>query len=206
MKSLPFDTIGLTDYEEKTLLETCNKLGLKFKISFDGHLNLYFPDYDLFKNYTHIFQREILEVSTQKFECYLLLLQLQYPRIEQKYAKNPALEYQYYGSVKVNRDFGHVLIRRNTFLDKIYEIFKPIQLTFKDDNDFNRKFYVLTKDKAKAKSAMDTKFRRAVLNLNVDNIFIEIVNHQLLVGSKTIMDSNNALQFVKFMKSVAEID
>ncbi|MES2766271.1 MAG: hypothetical protein V4642_10400 [Bacteroidota bacterium] len=206
MRNIPFDISGLEDSEVETLLQTYRQLRLKFLVAFGRGGGLHFKKYNLFKEYSHITSKEGIEITHHDFKCYLHVFHVEYTWIGAKGARHKTLENQYYGVVRLNKEFGHVFIRRERISDKIHEIFKPIEVDFENDDEFCRKFYVVAEDSDKAKSAIDTKFRKAVLELNVDNIFIEIVRNQLVIGSKTIMSTHNAIEFVKFMEAISEMN
>jgi hypothetical protein len=207
MKNIPFDSTGLEPSEIETLLKTYQRLRSKFSVTFGrSGGGLHFKRYNLLKDYSKISIRENIEFALHDFKCYLYVFNVEYIWIGARGARHTELENQFYGVVNLNKDFGHVLIRKESITDKISELFTPMEVDFETDSEFSRQFYVVAEDKDKAKSGIDANFRKAVLGIRCKNILIEIVNNQLVIATKTVLNTHNALEFVKFMKAIAVID
>ncbi len=82
-------------------------------------------------------------------------------------------KYQLWASAILRSDFGRVMIRRETFVDKILNLVHPIELHFKDDTAFSNKFLVVANDQEKATSAMTSGFRDAIMNIRMEDFIIE---------------------------------
>ena len=97
---------------------------------------------------------------------------------------NPSVSYNDYHAFAVatlDNDFGRVLIRKKSVVDKVTSLILPVELKFKDDRTFNKMFYVVVNEKEKAYSCMTPGFRSIIRELNKDNYIINIVNRTLVI-------------------------
>ncbi len=96
---------------------------------------------------------------------------------------------QVWGFVKLKKDFGRVLIRRETFADKIVGLVHHVELKFADDQPFNNKFYVLANDSEKALNALNWSFRNVIMGIDDEDIIIEILGDLLIIGNGKYPDA-----------------
>jgi hypothetical protein len=92
-------------------------------------------------------------------------------------------ETQVWGFVKLKKDFGRILIRRETFADRIVGLVHHVELKFTDDKPFNNKFYVLANDSEKAVNALNWNFRNIIMAIDDVDIIIEILGDMLIIGN-----------------------
>jgi hypothetical protein len=90
---------------------------------------------------------------------------------------------QAYVFVKLSRQYGHLVIKKETLRDKLSELFQPLEIDFEDDKQFSRQFYVLAKDKDKALQLITQNFRDELRKIRTD-VYIEVVNDVMMVGNK----------------------
>lgn len=110
---------------------------------------------------------------------------------------DPSVSYKDYHAIALatlEKDFGRVLIRKKSIVDKVTNLILPVELKFKDDKTFNKRFYVVVNDKDKAHSCMTPGFRSIVRELNKDNYIINIVNRTLIIEC---FENINPQQIVK---------
>jgi hypothetical protein len=105
----------------------------------------------------------------------------------------------------LKNDFGHVLIKAETLLDKIHELINPIEVKFPNDPEFNKRFYVVTDNIEKVKSNFTKQFM-AYLSKNLNEDFlIEILGNKLIIGNRKIIEAKTAIGFVDFMDQLSKI-
>ena len=120
-----------------------------------------------------------------------------------KYPRGNIVEFQSWGILKLTRDYGHILIKPKTMLDKIHELIHPIELDFEDDIEFSKKFYVLAEYKAKANLYLTPSFRNHIKTIQSSGLIIEIIDNTLIIGNEGRIDLNSAVEFVRFMNSIS---
>jgi hypothetical protein len=98
-----------------------------------------------------------------------------------------------------------VIIRTETFVDKLKELLLPLELDFKEDKPFSKRFYVLTDDKDKAANAMTQPFRDAVMSIKETDFIIEIFEHTLIIGNRKPILPEHACYLAEFVTKVAAI-
>ncbi|RCH56399.1 hypothetical protein DJ568_00635 [Mucilaginibacter hurinus] len=119
------------------------------------------------------------------------------------FIKTPTTLLQLWGSVKINKDFGHVLIRPEKFADKLQELIKPVEIDFPDDKLFSQMNYVVANDRQKAVAAVTSGFRNIVAELQEDEFVIEIINDQLIINIKREPSPEVAKKLYKFIVAAA---
>lgn len=90
---------------------------------------------------------------------------------------------QAYVFVILSRQYGHLVIKKETLRDKLNELLQPLELDFEDDKQFSRQFYVLAKDKDKALQLITQNFRDELKKIHTD-VYIEVVNDVMMIGNK----------------------
>ena len=109
------------------------------------------------------------------------------------------------GAGLFKKNFGRVLIRRETLADKFIELMHPVELDFKEDKPFSDTFYVLVNDHQKAVSAIDRNFRNAVMDIRGDDFIIEIVDHTLIIGNHKPVTAEKAIYLAEFVARVSSM-
>lgn len=92
--------------------------------------------------------------------------------------------------------YGRVLIRKETIVDKIDELFHPVDIDFEDDKAFSKQFFVLATDKPKAVNLLSKNIRKAAINAGDDDLFIEVANKIVLIGNKQTVNVKTVLEMV----------
>jgi hypothetical protein len=187
MHNLPFDTVGLDTDEVQALEDSYKALKAKFNIEVPGKANVHINKFELFNNSENSAISGVLLINPPVNSCYLTFIRSFYSYSAGgrgggsqniSYYKNQAWAF-----VEMKKDFGRVLIRRETFTDRIMELVHPVEVKFTDDKVFTHYFYVVANDHEKAIEAITQDFRNVIKdNLN-DDLVIEIVNYTLIVGS-----------------------
>jgi len=136
---------------------------------------------------------------------YLEFIEILYRTDGRRYSPNFHIEYQTWGLVNLKSDFGHILIKPETFLDKIHDIINPVDLDFKDDKEFSKKYLVVSNDRMKAEMQMNQSFRNYIKQIALEEFVIEIVNNKLIIGDKKVVSLESTLEFAKYLNTIAGV-
>jgi len=178
----PFDTVGLSGDTIDTFDETYKLLKSRYHTEFTGNIDFHLGDFEVFRECHDVNVRGSFVIKDALTNCYLLFVEFYkikkgtYPPTYQDY------KYQTWALAYLKKDFGRILIRRETLADKIIELVHPVELDFADDKAFSDTFYVLTNDRWKAEAAMDRNFRNVVMDMRHEDVLIETTGHTLIIG------------------------
>lgn len=199
MENLPFDLIGLDAGEVQALENVYNALKVNFTITIPDDL----PELDVFevfKCYRDISIGGVLQVGN----CTLVFVKMHYVYHNTKGVQHhDVYRYQVWARADLNRDFGRVIIRRETFADKVIEIIHPVELDFADDKAFSDKFYVVTNDKFKAQLAMDSNFRKAVMEMKDEEVIELEKNRMIIFNNYGIENPQHVVHLAIFASKLA---
>ncbi len=99
------------------------------------------------------------------------------------------------GFLKLNKDFGHTLIRPETFKDKINEIFNPVEIDFNEYKKFSRRYYVISNNETILKSWISYEFVKCLEEIN--NFSIELYKDQCLFRFPKSLSMKESLDLCK---------
>jgi hypothetical protein len=105
----------------------------------------------------------------------------------------------------LSRDFGRVLIRPETFTDRVLEIFHPTELKFKEDKVFSENFYVLSNDQEKGKAAMKADFRDVIKDMMYKNFSMEIINQVLVIRDNQPINPDEIVGLAEFAGKLSTV-
>jgi hypothetical protein len=206
MNSLPFETIGLIADDVQALEDTYEALKKEYNVNSSCDVDLPLEKFDLFINNKNINVGGLLSIAHPANNCYLAFI-----RVHIYY--NPMrggeivdfYKYQVWGYIKSKKDYGRVLIRRETFADKIVGLIHPVELEFKEDKVFSHKFYVVTNDSDKALLSMGWNFRNAIMDIKDERIVIEIADNMLVIGNNQWLDKGDAIYLAEIVSKIASV-
>jgi len=206
MSSYLFDTNGLAEHHIDLFENTCTALCDKFRIERPGGIDFHLEQFEVFRHYTDINVRDAFAIKKLCGDSYMLFLETN----SAVPARGNGLpvhlkDYQNWALTYLKHDFGRVLIRHETLVDKMLEVIHPIELDFVDDKPFSRRFYVLTDDRHKAEAAMTNQFRDALMALKSNDFVIEIFEHTLIIGNRQPISAHDACQMAEFVSAVAAL-
>lgn len=196
---LPFDTIGLSAETIDSFYQTYKTLKANFHIELTGDIDFKLENFEVFKHYDEISVRDSYVIRQARNDCYILFVELGYKTMGGKSGFAYHHEYQTWALAYLKRDFGRVMIRRETLADKMLELIHPIELDFAEDKAFSDTFYVLVNDHQKAVSGIDRNFRNAVMDIREDDFVIEVINHTLIIGNRKPISSEKAVHLAEFV-------
>ncbi|MHB8205789.1 hypothetical protein [Mucilaginibacter sp.] len=113
-------------------------------------------------------------------------------------------KYTVWAYINQTKDFGRVLIRHETFNDRLVALLHPCEMKFEDDKPFDHKFYVVTNDDPKAHLAMNWNFRNAVMDMS-DNMILETEGKSLIIGYNGVLETEQTIQLAEFASKIAAL-
>jgi len=203
MRNLPFDTINLGADDVQALEDSYNALKAKFNIGLaDSHTHL--NKFELFNNEPDASVSGTFLINSPAVNCYLNFVKIHY---NYSVGRSQVNNYkcQAWAFVTLKRDFGRILIRRETFTDKMLEIVHHTELKFKDDKQFSDKFYVVTNDEVKAAAAMTPDFRTAIMSVKDTDFVIETIGDTLVIRNNQPINSQDIVYLAEFAGKIAAI-
>jgi hypothetical protein len=183
LKNLPFDTID-TDANDIDALESIyTMLKEKFNVGLPLDIDIELNQFEVFKNYPGASIGGTLLINHPEIGCYLLFIKV--PTHIQN-GRGPSInyyKYQVWAYATLRNDFGRVMIKRETLIERLLNVLHPVKLKIEGDAAFNQTFNVMANDKQKAAGSMTTDFINAIKAISLKDFVIEIVNTSFLIGS-----------------------
>ena len=200
----PFSTFDMSIDEAQRLFAIYTKLKDAFSVEVDHEFNLPFASFETFRSNGLNDRGTVFKINNGYRPFFLCFPEIQDWLRNSKYSPGASVEFQPRGYYKLKEDFGHVLIRTETFLDKIHELINPVELDFEDDKAFSRHFFVVTSDKLKAQLKINSTFRELIKQISLGEIIIEIKGNELLIGDKKIISEERVLAFTEFLNKLSK--
>ena len=202
-KSLPFNSVGLMADDVQALEDSFKALQAKFNIGLPDssfHLN----KFELFNNEKEASIIGTLLINYPSTDCYLNLVKIHYDftagRSHQNYFKSQAWAF-----VKLKSDFGRILIRQETFADRVLEIVHHTELKFKDDKVFSDNFYVVTNDQEKAFLGMTTDFRNVIKSNMYPGFVVEVIKDTLVIRNSQPVVAADTVHLAEFASKISAL-
>ena len=204
MVSFPYSTIDLTSEEIEKILSIFKTLQDKLNISFKTDFVFSFENFGLFENYLNHSIGPVIEIHNNENSFYITFTQVFYKmNTASRLPVSTTGEYQTWCVLPLKRNYGHVLIKTETILDKILELVHPIEIDFKDDLEFSKKFYVVATDELLARSLLSSQFRKSLNTLAEKDLWVEIRGNNLIVGNKKRIETSTALEMAGFIHKIS---
>jgi hypothetical protein len=204
LENYAFDTAGLTAETTERYNDTYKALKENFSIQPTGHIDFNLKQFEVFKNCLDVQVKGSYVIKQDCGDSYILFVEVKYKLAGEK-AGTHHQEHQVWGLTYLKKDFGRVLIRRETLTDKILELIHPLELDFKEDKPFSNTFYVVVDDHTKAESGMDRNFRNAVMDIRDNDFMIEVVEHTLIIGNYDPIISEKSIHLAEFVERIASL-
>jgi hypothetical protein len=205
LTNLPFDTINLSGDDVQILEDTYDALKAKFNIDIDCNIHFDIKKFDLTADtdMTVTTIGGLLSITSPNQFC-LVFLKTRYSGCARGQSRTYWFKYSAWAYINQTKDFGRVLIRRETFNDRLVALLHPCEMKFEDDKPFDHKFYVVTNDDQKAHLAMSWNFRNAVMDMG-DNMVLETEGKSLIVGSHSNINLEETIQLAEFASKIAAL-
>ncbi|WP_114940266.1 hypothetical protein [Mucilaginibacter endophyticus] len=176
------------------ILETLQQ---RFRIEQTGHIDFHLEQFSVFKNYSDVSLSGSYAVKNKNNDSYILFTEATPKHAD--HGKIITTEHHVWALAYLKHDFGKVLIRRETLVDKIKELIHPVELDFAEDKAFSDTFYMLVSDRQKATTGADRNFRNVVMDIRLDDFVIEIVEHTLIIGNTQARNAEKAMHLAEFV-------
>jgi len=190
----------LSSSELDLLEEVLSQNKVLIDIGFDNPDNGIMEDITnsvLMKDYEDIQIYKSLKVSDSLYDTYITIVGITYSLTKGKYPARYS-ENQVIGLKKLSRNYGHILIRPETFEDKVSELFIKSEIDFPDFPKFSFRYYCLADDEIKAKSFANPDRLRCIEKQN--EILIDVNGDVLIAKFSRIITNgvfNSMLDFIK---------
>jgi len=194
-----FDTVGLTSHQVDIFQETLDALKARFRVELTGDIDFHLPDFEVFRDCEDVNLRGSYVIKSARTDCYVLFVDIHKVKKGNRGSFYDYYEYQTWALAYLKKDFGRVLIRPETLVDKLIELVHPVELDFEDDKAFSDTFYVLVNDRWKADIAMDRNFRNVVMDMRHEDVVIEIIDHTLIIGHNRPVSPDASVQLAEFV-------
>jgi hypothetical protein len=200
------NTFGLREEEVLLFKYFYDFLSQKYGAEIVDELEIPFSQMELFRYYKSTEHRQSLKVNG-KFGCaYFSILEIEYwHNVYRRDAPSSTLEYQIWGIVELQENFGHTVLRHETLEDKLEELFRPIEVKFPEDRVFNREFYILSKDEMKAHKFFNEKLRTQITDVEIDDLRLEVLNGTVMISDGKNIRGTDLSVFAKFITDIADI-
>jgi hypothetical protein len=199
-----FITYGLSAEDIELINKTYRELDNYFSIKIEAEPLVNIKLFEIAKYYRSVEPREFIRIKEGLERSFVVYNEVEYKIAPSKYSHNVYREVQLWGGAFLSKDYAHIIITPETFEDKLREMFTPMELDFDDDENFSSQYYLLTKDKAKAKRAITSSFREILKKSGLKDFYLEIKNDILLIGNKK-KPGNEAPLLASFVFSVSEL-
>lgn len=198
--NFPFFTHGMDVMVAEYLLGIYNRLKHSFELEVDFDFSINCNSFQCFNGNT-IDTGPVFKLGTipqQYFLCFLLI-----GSENGRHSYN--LGYQTWGYYKLKEDYGRILIKNETFLDRVKNLLIPIDVDFDEDKTFSKRFLVVTNDKMKAQLKLNQRLRDLINEINLKDFIIEINGYDLIIGNEKIISEETVFIFAEFLKKLARM-
>ena len=197
----PFDSVGLNGEQLDLFQETYETLKTRYSVELSGNIDFQLSDFEVFRDCVAVNIKGSFTIKSARSDCYLLFVETS--KLATRGNRSPetvkVVEYQVWALAFTKKDFGRVLIRPETLVDKIIELVHPVELDFDEDKAFSDTYYVLVNDRWKADVAMDRNFRNVAMDVRHEDIVIEVIDHTLIIGYGKPVSPETAMNLADFV-------
>lgn len=109
---------------------------------------------------------------------------------------------QIWGIKKLDENLEYISISRKKTIDMIAGIFNKFRISFSDDQDFNKNFYVLGTHEKKTRNFLNSHRRQTIQSFPEENFKIEIKNNILIFGIPKELSVSNAIASADFLQKI----
>lgn len=108
------------------------------------------------------------------------------------------------GLTSLKFDIGHTYIRPESFRDKLMELINSVDIDFKEDKEFSRKYYMVSDDEEKVRKNIDLNFLKAVKQDR--DMHIEIIDRYIILRTLKPVKFENMKTIVDMLKDINTIN
>lgn len=195
----PFSTYDMSEDDAEMMFEIYNNLKKIYPTETDMGFSLDIKKFEVFSGDELNDYGPVFRITINGRFFYLNFIEILYGA---RSSKSSHLGYQTWGSIELKDNYGHILIKQESFIDKIQDLINPIDIDFEDDKAFSKRFLVVSNDKLKAHLQMTANFRRCIMEIDLKEFVIEIIDNTLLIGNEKPVTPESTIQFAKFMEKI----
>jgi len=205
MSDLPFVSYSMSGPQIQKVLDIYNELKKNYSATFDSDYSCDLQPFPTFETNKIEDSGPFLKISNSRWFFHLGFFMITYHVLVARSSSSNFTEFQTWAILDLKKDYGHILIKPETMLDKVHELINPIEMDFVDDPEFSRKFYVLAEDKTRAGLYLTSNFRNLIMKLLTSEFIIEILGNRLIIGNKRSMEIESAMEFAGFLNQLSAI-
>jgi hypothetical protein len=198
MMKLPFVSYNMSKQQIQSVLDISEVLKKNHGVAFDPDFTCDLKCFASFENNDIVDSGPFLKITNPRGSFHLGFFQVGYKINIGRNGCSETTGFQNWGILNLQKDYGHILIKPETLLDKIHNLIHHIELDFEDDPEFNRKFYVLCEDKTKTFLYLTPPFSVAIKAITTPDFIIEILGNTLIIGNEKPTECESAEAFVEF--------
>ena len=160
-------------------------------------ISTFLANSDLVASYEYFLPFSSFRIKNSTSEAHLLLTGVTYSATGGKRSVN-FTEVQFVGIKILDRNYGHIIIRPETFEDKIEELFSRKETDFAGFKKFSRKYYVVHNGEMLA-NQFETAERIAIIQ-DMYEVTIEVNQNILIAKFPRIITATDCLSMINFLE------
>src|ERR1700739_4390650 len=130
MLSLPFPTFGLGDADILPIQQVYDLVKEKYAAAYEPDLSFPFNEFELFHYYVSFSTGPAIRLANGAGNFYVTFPQVTFTCTNGRYADSRFNENETWGIAYLKKNFGHILIKPETLLDRIHDLINPIDIHF----------------------------------------------------------------------------
>lgn len=168
--------------------------------------------YDLCEDFEEWIKSSMILESQEKFQpiigckvltmpvygC-LLIIKANYSFPDGRYS-NKGSDFQVIGLKKLDKNYDHLIIRPETFADKVSELLVRTEIDFKDFPKFSSKYFFVSNDRLLAEQFATTS--RLTLIEQQKGLVLEVIGSSLFARFPRKLNEEDINNMISFIKSI----
>jgi hypothetical protein len=132
-------------------------------------------------------------------EAYIFIIQVDYKVTTGRYTEITS-EFQIFGVKTLNSSYGNLMIRPETFTDKVTDLFLHQDRDFKNYPKFSKKYFFL--DDQSGFSEMFATPERLMLIEKYDNLLVEVIGNKLITKFANFLNEDDFVNMIQLLKGI----
>lgn len=201
MKNLPFDTFGLSEKTIKNLIGIMVEIQEEYKCTPVNNFQFPIQNFRYPKEFKNVKPAVAYQTHPNTFVT-ISEVQIRETGPRNRKREVVSLEQQVWGFGRLAKDYGTIIMRPETLIDKISELVKPVEIDFDEDKKFSDSIYLLGEDEEKTRKLVNQKFRDIVRGLSPLEFVLECSGKDVMICSTKRADSKSAVAIAEFLKKM----
>ncbi|EJL70467.1 hypothetical protein [Chryseobacterium populi] len=191
-----------TETQKEQIFKIYDKLCEKYNVSVidikDSPLFRFQPIVEN-ENFTPEICYVIENKNQSSFYLYIVIRTIKHT---QKHGSHIEEILEIWGMKKLDESYGDLTIRKETFADKIANVFGNFDISFKDDKKFNDTFSILTGNESRARLFLNPSRRQLIKSFVDEDFELELKSNILSFGLPKKLTVKRALMISKFLEKI----